>query len=137
MGTTYLAKGFNEGGDSKPYKVYNATIEQVGTNNPTSNILLDELNSAGWVRVGVGNYENITTTPYVANKIYMPGFGLRQAITFCDGTGNITGNGIFYFTDFGGFMKMHFQSNSSGGIVELSSISPAPIVNLPEVRVYI
>ena len=119
------------------YRAYSALFSQIGTSAPNVNLFENSLNiSESWVRLSAGNYKLDTTIPYDVNKIYIPGFGLRQPIIFSDGIGITTGQGILYFLDNVGTITFYFQVTSNGNLVDLSSISPTPIVHLPEIRVY-
>lgn len=55
--------------DSRPYKVYTATISQLGTANPVA--IIKENTFSGdivWTRVGVGAYEGVLTSIFLTDN---------------------------------------------------------------------
>jgi len=56
---------------SRPYKVYTAQISQSGTNAPGATILLNELGTVTFARIGTGTYTMTFSTPLTAtNKVF-------------------------------------------------------------------
>jgi hypothetical protein len=45
-------------------KVYKSRITQVGTNNPTEIVIIDEIGMTGWQRFAAGTYANFPAVPF-------------------------------------------------------------------------
>jgi hypothetical protein len=60
------------GVDSRPYKVYTATLTQSGTADPIPNILENGLGGdITWTRLGVGSYLGTLTGAFITNKTFL------------------------------------------------------------------
>lgn len=56
---------------ARPYKVYTAIVSQSGTAAPSATILLNELGTVTFARIGTGVYTMTFTTPLTAtNKVF-------------------------------------------------------------------
>lgn len=121
-----------------PHKNYNGYLSQaVATDPPTFVEFEDDVAAGTWIRESTGNYSVTTSTPYVANKVLIPGFGLRQKMILTDGVGTTTGSAIYYTINNGGFVKIFLQTtDASNTLVDLANIVPSPILHLPELRIY-
>lgn len=58
--------------EQKPYKVYTALLSQSGTNDPSSNVLIDEISMIGtWEYLSVGYYSILLPNDVDINKVFV------------------------------------------------------------------
>lgn len=103
----------------KPYKVYTALISQVGTSNPTVQVLgTNEIGGISWARTGTGLYEGTLTGAFSNLK------------TFCFLQASDTATFLIYRADSDTIqIGTTFQGNDTGvdGVLNQTSL---------EIRVY-
>lgn len=72
MGTSYTAKGDENGNVLLPYKVYTALLTQTGTSAPVATVLENTLGgTVVWTRVSSGYYVATLTGAFIENKTFI------------------------------------------------------------------